>query len=84
MLPLLSTLNLLDPPTCKSKSNEPDALFVPLDPAAFTTKALNVCPESAHVWLIVTGALVESEGEVSHEFRDTFLLIEFAESQTKV
>ena len=58
MLPFLYTLTVLVPPTCKSKSKDPDALFASLVPAAFTVNAVNVWPTAFHVWLIVTGAEV--------------------------
>jgi hypothetical protein len=71
-------------PTCKSKSKELEELVVP-GVVAFTFNAVNtVEPVPFHVWLIVTGASDVSVPELSHEFRDTRLLIDAAVSQINV
>ena len=52
---------------------------------AFTFNAVKtVEPVPFHVWLIVTGASDVSVPELSHEFRDTRLLIDAAVSQMNV
>ena len=61
-VPDLLTLSWVTVPTCKSKSLLVAALFVLV---AFTFNAVNTVGKSFHVWLIVTGALDDSDGEVS-------------------
>ena len=82
MLPVRSTLNLLTPPACRSQSLLVGSLAVL---AAFTLNAVKTVEAvPAHVWLIVTGASDVSVPELSHEFRDTRLLIDAAVSQINV
>jgi hypothetical protein len=51
---------------------------------AFTFNPVNATAALFHVWLIVTGASDVSVPELSHEFRDTRLLIDAAVSQMNV
>ena len=60
-------------------------LPAPLDVSVATTfSAVITLLPAFHVWLIVTGASDVSVPELSHEFRDTRLLIDAAVSQMNV